>query len=241
MVLADPAGGTLVGGKDRFGSGTSISIAEIETRAEPLLNEDASLGKEERFSGFKMASFDLVATRSEATTAAYRFFFRATNPKRPIKLGEVTLTITFTYDGIAKAPMMPMERTLEVESDSLTLWLMPKGKKIVRRMEFHGVDGTQENHSDIVDYDHGLIGPDTIALRLKNGGAEDPLWMDVSLLHSNLTGDIDVLRNTVDFDWFFGAASTQGSVAEAVDPVNLSRLKEVQARLIGISEPIKIR
>ncbi len=204
----------------------SVSLTEIEARAEILVAGGSSLNQ--NFTKFLSAQFDVFNSRSPNSNnrlKTLRFDLRAAN--RAFADGErVSLSI----------------------SDNVR-------PKISRNFEFVCV-GPTRHLTLIVSTDTSAPGYTDGALRLDrfdeladvgslnitmttSGQVNDPLWADLSMLHSTRETKMTESQS-IDFDWMFGQHEGELDLTEATSPTRLLELPETQARMIGLSDAIQV-
>ncbi len=199
---------------------------EFEVPARALLSQGGSFGRG-YLAPHEAPWFDLAATRPRGTAglpASMRMTIRAVT--RPFGAREgLTLRL-----GLPEQPWLTLTGTPGVLAQGLvlirtggTLALYAQGVAGLERCE----SGWEAN-----DMEPG----DGFTLSLATDAAE-PIWCDVSLLHSSRPGADPYPQ--VDFDWFFGAPDTD-PLAQAVAPDSLAALPEAQARILGVTRPLRL-
>lgn len=227
---------------------TSLVLAEVATRAEILVTNDAD-------PGFAFATFDLLASQDDKRDfRQLRFHLRAANRKLPLagtkfRMDSATIGTTsadFEWalpDGAED--VHSLDCILYAGSDDepvivWTLWRDAEGK--LKR------DVTTAKNEDGANIEWATIAHrqrETLALSCTIQ-EHDPVWLDISMLQS--VKNFDQLRpGEFDFDWVFGPAP-DGSESEypalsmnpevAVSHQALNALPDVQMRIIGLTDPI---
>ncbi len=226
----------------------TVAVAEFETRAEVLLNSDSGTAGAE---SYKQAKFDLISTRPEQGLPGaeispdglrqLRFNIRVPH----LGFGDHDVKYTMSVETVGE-PIDGGSSNLEMVgkappgADELTLLITLKDNdNLTWQMIFDSEDESTPqaiNEATLSDIKQAK----TLILEMGRVDNNEDLWTDISLLHSSKSYVADDHASAVDFDWFFNAARTEDNIAEAVSPFRLNRLAEAQARLIGLSDPIKV-
>ncbi len=227
--------------------GWHIKIAELETRAEVLLNKDATSGVTVREKQFTVARFDLAGSGlpRDGGLQQLRFDFRLCSGE--FSGGTLELAFQTSQSATPSGQSWTVAFPVKAGSDKVTV-VLAIGEKAV---EWHsgafqaGDLGSAEPDKSGVVEDGGELSK---ALRTVDAlymtatlGSSEPHWMDVSLLHSTRKVGNNPLHTAFDPDWLFSAPTAESDVHEAVRPERLNRLPEVQARLIGLSPDMALR
>lgn len=234
------------------GSADSMQLAEMEMRASiHLLDNPGGRPPRSEFQPYRKAVFDLAGSRiARQGHRQLRFFIRAANTDL------VRDGLTCALDFLASDGTSLLSTRLDLSPDDdavrtaeLVVYSQEEKPKVLHaavqfgdgsftKLEETEIDREGENAMRL------LGAAETVTLALSNtGGAE--CWTDISVLHGVARGqsappgfDIDD-PYAFDFDWIFGGDTPE--LPDALDPTQLNKMTEAQARFVGMTQPIPLR
>ncbi|MEP0145360.1 MAG: hypothetical protein ABJE77_10440 [Tateyamaria sp.] len=234
--------------------GASVSLAELETRAE-IVRVQGETTRSDGLERYNSGHFDLASTRArpvdgQAPTPIrhMRLNFRAANQPLDLRLLRFDLSIPATpqSDQVDQSLDPGITSSQRVWSFDLFLLQQPNGSNGGRHKPSWSIrwpGGNEELKGELPPLEQFFDAEAFDLTVFDQANLADDRWLDISLLHSaKVRGSSQLPRaDSFDFDWLFGAVSGDETLPDALAPARLNRLPEVQARLIGQSDPLDIQ
>ena len=231
--------------------GASVSVAELEVRAEILRVQNsadpdtggASPGDTPPHAAldrYNAAHFDLVSTRPDSGDQIQQMRLHCRAANQPLDLHR----LRFVLKGHGEADVISLDPEIAAGT---TVWsvelFVHKDANSDAVMWSMRWPGDQETRPQQLSGLGAILKADSFDLSIVDDAHRDAeRWLDVSLLHSvkarqsALSPHVD----SIDFDWLFGGTGTTETLPAALAPKRLNHLPEAQARLIGVSDPMTI-
>lgn len=243
-VLADGTGGSTLASA---AEADSLQLAEMELRASIHLVDNGGKPLNPEFLPYHKAVFDLAGSRVfREGHRQLRFFIRAATTADLVRDRLICELDLQGADGTSllsarlDLPDGDAARTAE-----LVVFSHQGTANLCAAVQFGG--GAFSDLAETqVDSDNAMLllqAAETAELTLSNtSGAE--CWTDISVLHAVARGKSappgfdSANPYAFDFDWIFGGDPPE--LPDALDPARLNTMTEVQARLVGMTQPIPL-